>query len=154
MIPIIIYSLIGTASGWLLAAVGDGTLTSPGNCIASALFGMIGLFLGCIHSAIASSPCVNPIGFSPAAQPDACDRLLVRAIVILAVITSPILILWVNERLSSRNQHWIASLVTQIRTLVFVAFSVAFGALFIWCVVRGVNLRADPRRAKRPTDAL
>jgi hypothetical protein len=154
MIPIITYSLIGAAMGWLLAAVEDGTLASFGNCLAAGLFGLPGLFLGCIHSAIASNARVNADGLSGDAQPNRCDRLLVRAIAILAVMTSPILIFWVNERLSSRNPDWIASLLLQVRSAVFVAFSVAFGAAFIWCVVRGVNFRADTRRAKPPTDAL
>jgi hypothetical protein len=148
MRKILSHFLIGISSGWLLAAVVDRDFTSPVASIGAALGGTVGIFIGSVHASIAAS-CRADLQ-EPSTNTES-DRLLLRAMVILALAASPILIYWVITSLSDSEAHrQLASIVAHpVR-----GFGCVVGALSIWLVVRSFNKRQDRRHAKRPLDTL
>jgi hypothetical protein len=136
--------------GWLLGAIAVRSLAAAS--AGAGYCGLIGLLVGCVRLAVSRSLRRHPVVVLPNSQPDQSDRLLVRALVILALAVSPILIAWIDENLSSDDPHWVRTLAAKFGFLVVSTVSIAVGAGAVWFIVRWFNHRDDLKRVKGPPE--
>src|SRR5437867_2381415 len=119
----ICYVMAGATAGCVFAAIEVGDLAGTSTRTAASLGGLGGLIVAFIDSAVRSSLRRHPVELPAEITPDKSDRMLVRATVILLTVTSPILLLCVNEAFSRRNPHWISSLFSHFFTVAMMALS-------------------------------
>ncbi|MBI3860618.1 MAG: hypothetical protein HY290_01840 [Planctomycetia bacterium] len=152
MIALVKSVLLGIVAGWLLAIIAAENPTGECTGAVAGLGGMFGLIFGGLRLTIARSVRRKPIDSFSQGDPHQADRLLIRAIVILALASSPIVILWVGQTLSIGDPHWITSFGTRLGLRVMGALSAVGGAAVIWSIVRWFNRRDDPRQNFPPSE--